>query len=176
MFFHFKCKGDVMENLAELTLEVVELLNTESYLVDRGMWDEWLDLFSQDCEYWLPAWESDTKLVTNPQKEISLIYYSDRTGLEDRVFRLRTGSVSSATPMPRTVHLTSGVRILAALGPTVEVAASWACHWAWRKEFNTYAGQYEYTLERVDGALKIKRKKIVLINDLIPRVLDFYHI
>lgn len=104
------------------------------------------------------------------------MYYSDRTGLEDRVFRLRTGAVSSATPMSRTVHLISGIRVLSASGPVVEAAASWACHWVWRKEFNTYAGHYEYTLEREDGRLRIKRKKIILVNDVIPRVLDFYHV
>lgn len=165
-----------MANFVDLASEVNDLINMESFLVDRGMWDEWLDLFSEDCEYWMPAWESDSELTNDPQKEVSLIYYSDRTGLEDRVFRLRTGIVSSATPMPRTVHLTTGVRIMATSESVIEVAASWVCHWAWRKEFNTYAGLYEYTLERTERGLKIKRKKIVLINDLIPTVLDFYHI
>ena len=165
-----------MEKFLEFIPEVVDFLNTETYFVDRQMWDEWLNLFSEDCEYWLPSWESDTQLITDPQTEVSLIYYSDRSGLEDRVFRLRTGAVSSATPMSRTVHITSGVRILSASASALEVAASWVCHWVWRKEFNTYAGQYEYILERTSRGLRIKRKKIVLINDVIPRVLDFYHI
>lgn len=165
-----------MKAVLDVLPEVAELLNLEGYFLDHGMWDEWLDLFAADCEYWLPSWDTDTKLITNPQKEVSLIYYSDRTGLEDRVFRLRTGAVSSATPMSRTVHITGGIRILAVSGPVLEVAASWACHWVWRKEFNTYAGHYEYTLERTNDGLKIKRKKIILANDVIPRVLDFYHI
>jgi 3-phenylpropionate/cinnamic acid dioxygenase small subunit len=84
--------------------------------------------------------------------------------------------VSSATPMSRTVHITSGIRVLEASESSLQVAASWACHWVWRKEFNTYAGHYEYTLERTNDGLKIKRKKIILANDVIPRVLDFYHI
>jgi len=165
-----------MSKVLELAPEVVDFLNMESYLLDRSLWDEWLDLYTTDCEYWLPAWNSDTTLITDPQKEVSLIYYSDRSGLEDRVFRIRTGAVSSATPMPRTVHLVNGVRILSASDTTIEVAASWICHWVWRKEFNTYAGHYEYELLRQENGLKIKRKKIILINDLIPRVLDFYHI
>jgi 3-phenylpropionate/cinnamic acid dioxygenase small subunit len=82
-----------MEKFLEFIPEVVDFLNTESYFVDRQMWDEWLNLFSEDCEYWLPSWESDTQLITDPQTEVSLIYYSDRSGLEDRVFRLRTGAV-----------------------------------------------------------------------------------
>lgn len=161
---------------SEMLSEVAGLISSEGYFLDHAMWDEWLDLFTEDCEYWMPSWDSDTKLITNPQAEVSLMYYSDRTGLEDRVFRLRTGAVSSATPMSRTVHLISGIRVLSASGPVVEAAASWACHWVWRKEFNTYAGHYEYTLEREDGRLRIKRKKIILVNDVIPRVLDFYHV
>ena len=41
-----------MEKFLEFIPEVVDFLNTESYFVDRQMWDEWLNLFSEDCEYW----------------------------------------------------------------------------------------------------------------------------
>ena len=36
--------------------------------------------------------------------------YSDRTGLGDRVFRLRTGRSAASTPLPRTCHMVSNVR------------------------------------------------------------------
>ena len=34
---------------------------------------------------------------------LSYIYYADRTGLEDRVFRIR-GKAALQTPLPRTLH------------------------------------------------------------------------
>lgn len=61
-----------MEKFLEFIPEVVDFLNTETYFVDRQMWDEWLNLFSEDCEYWLPSWESDTQLIADPQTEVSL--------------------------------------------------------------------------------------------------------
>ena len=47
----------------------------------------------------MPAWDDDDKLTTDPQREISLIWYGNRGGLEDRVFRIRTDR-SSATSCP----------------------------------------------------------------------------
>ena len=42
----------------------------------------------QARSYWMPAWDDDDQLVTDPQKEISLIWYGHKGGLEDRVFRI----------------------------------------------------------------------------------------
>ncbi len=165
-----------MSNDVALCQRVSDFLAWEAYCLDYQLWDDWLALYTPDCEYWVPAWDSDTELVTDPRQQVSLIYYDNREGLEDRVYRLRTGTASSAMPQARTSHQVSAVRILAAKNNTLEVAASWSCHWVWRKEFNAYAGRYEYTLLDSDNGLCIQRKKTIVINDLIPRVMDFYHI
>ena len=34
-----------------------------AYLDDR-QWDEWLALFSTDCEYWVPSWLTEEVLST----------------------------------------------------------------------------------------------------------------
>ena len=52
----------------------------------------------------MPAWDDDDRLTEDPQSEISLIWYGDRGGLEDRVFRIRTErSSATSLPEPRTV-------------------------------------------------------------------------
>ena len=62
----------------------------------------------------MPSWDDDDKLVTDPQTEISLIYYDNRGGLEDRVFRIKTErSSATSLPEPRTSHNISNVEILA---------------------------------------------------------------
>jgi 3-phenylpropionate/cinnamic acid dioxygenase small subunit len=39
-----------------------------------------------------------------------------------------------------------------------------------------FFGRYEHGLRRVDGDWRIARKKILLLNDTIPTVVDFYSI
>ena len=69
----------------------IELVHREARLLDERRWDEWLALFVEDCEYWMPAWKADGTPTTNPQAELSHIYYASRAGLEDRVVRIRSG-------------------------------------------------------------------------------------
>ena len=85
----------------------------EARLLDDRQWDEWLKCYHEDVTYWMPAWDDDNELTEDPQTEISLIYYPNRNGLEDRVYRLKTErSGASSIPEPRTVHLTSNLEIL----------------------------------------------------------------
>ncbi|MBN0653703.1 hypothetical protein JTM24_33900, partial [Pseudomonas aeruginosa] len=46
------------------------------------------------------------------QKEISLIYYPNREGLEDRVYRIKTERSGASTPEPRTTHIISNVELM----------------------------------------------------------------
>ena len=52
--------------------------------------------YAPEVEFWMPSWDDDDELTEDPQREISLIYYAHRGGLEDRVFRIKTER-SSAT-------------------------------------------------------------------------------
>ncbi len=60
----------------------------------------------------MPAWGDDDQLTRDPQKEISLIYYPNREGLEDRVYRIKTERSGASTPEPRTTHIISNVELL----------------------------------------------------------------
>ena len=40
----------------------------------------------------------------------------------------------------------------------------------------TYAGRYEHELVWQDGVFRIRRKKIILINDYLSSKLDFFYI
>src|SRR5258707_14304442 len=83
----------------------VELVHREAMYLDEQRWDEWLALYTEDCEYWMPAWKADGTPTTNPQAEVSHIYYASRAGLEDRVVRIRSRKTAASAPMPRTPHL-----------------------------------------------------------------------
>lgn len=151
--------------------EAAELLYREAACLDERRWDDWLALFTGDCEFWIPAWKNGDQLTTDPSREISLIYHAGRTRLEERVSRVRSGQSAASTPLPRTVHCISNVHLD---GDTVR--AAWQCHAYRFHETDTLYGRYEYALAEVEGRWRIRRKKIVLVNDVINTVLDFYSV
>ncbi|SQC40971.1 benzoate 1,2-dioxygenase subunit beta [Klebsiella pneumoniae] len=96
-----------------LNLEQVrQFLYYEARLLDDRQWDEWLSCYSPQVVYWMPAWGDDDQLTRDPQKEISLIYYPNREGLEDRVYRIKTERSGASTPEPRTTHIISNVELM----------------------------------------------------------------
>ena len=74
----------------------------------------------------MPAWTDDDKLTSDPQREISLMYYGNKGGLEDRVFRIRTErSAARRIPEPRTSHNISNVEVIERRGDVVDVRFNW---------------------------------------------------
>ncbi|MCV5804541.1 benzoate 1,2-dioxygenase small subunit, partial [Escherichia coli] len=67
----------------------------------------------------------DDQLTRDPQKEISLIYYPNREGLEDRVYRIKTERSGASTPEPRTTHIISNVELMGESDEGLEVRYSW---------------------------------------------------
>lgn len=109
-----------------LNLEQVrQFLYYEARLLDDRQWDEWLSCYSPQVVYWMPAWGDDDQLTRDPQKEISLIYYPNREGLEDRVYRIKTERSGASTPEPRTTHIISNVELLGESDEGLEVRYSW---------------------------------------------------
>ena len=145
--------------------------------LDDREFDKWLECYAADCEFWMPAWDDDDTLVTDPQREISLIYYNNRGGLEDRVFRIKTDrSSATSLPEPRTSHNISNVEIISQSASTVELRFNWLTLYYRYQNIDPYFGTAFYTLA-VDGPQPlIKNKKVVLKNDYIHHVVDIYHI
>ena len=81
-------------------LDIQSFLYYEARQLDDENWDEWLACYHPDVNFWMPSWDDDDSLVTNPETEISLIYYPTRQGLEDRVFRIKT-CLLYTSPSPR---------------------------------------------------------------------------
>ena len=77
---------------------VEAFLYAEARALDDRDWDTWLAFYAPGASFWMPAWDDNDRLVENPQAEISLIYYARRSGLEDRVFRIKTERSSASPP------------------------------------------------------------------------------
>ena len=155
---------------------VHELLFEEAAALDEQRWDDWLALFTADIEYWMPAWDSEHEMTQDPASEISLMYYSDRSGLEDRVWRIKSGMSSASTPLPRTCHLVTNIRVGTVSDGLLQVKANWQGNAYRHEKTDSFYGRYEYGLREDQGKLLIARKKIVLMNDVIPSVVDVYNV
>jgi benzoate/toluate 1,2-dioxygenase beta subunit len=157
--------------------EVTQFLYREARFLDDRDWDCWLALYTPDVEFWMPAWDDDDKLTEDPQKEISLIWYGHKGGLEDRVFRIRTErSSATSLPEPRTSHNISNVEIVGQGSGECRLRFNWVTFSYRYKTTDTYFGTSFYTLDVTGPQPLIRRKKVILKNDYIHHVVDIYHI
>jgi len=154
----------------------MELVHREARLLDEQRWDDWLALYTEDCEYWMPAWKADGTLTTDPRTELSHVYYSSRAGLEDRIVRIRSGKSAASTPMPRTAHILGSVLPLESIADRLRLDSTWVSHVFFPRSNDSHAffGRTEHELVLRDGDWRIAKKKILLQNDYIPTMLDVY--
>lgn len=154
---------------------VCRFLGQEACALDDKDWDAWLALYHEDVEYWVPAWDDRERLTADPKREISLIYYPNRGGLEDRVFRIRTGRSSASTPGPRTSHMFT-VTSVTEEGGLLRVRTAWSVTSVLEDKMTVYSGSAFYDLEPANDSFVIRRKKTIVVNDLAQTMLDVYSI
>ena len=154
-----------------------QFLYREARFLDDKEWENWLALYAPDVEFWMPAWDDDDQLVTDPQTEISLIWYGNKGGLEDRVFRIGTErSSATSLPEPRTSHNITNIEIIDQTASDCRLRFNWVTYSYRYKTTDVYFGTSFYTLDTSGPEPLIKKKKVVLKNDYIHQVIDIYHI
>lgn len=161
---------------AQLQYQIEQFFYRKSELCDAKDWDAYLQLFDANSEFHLPQWDSEHVYTQDPKREMSLIYYANRSGLEDRVFRLRTGKAASATPLPRTLHSINNVRISELADGCLQVRLNWHTLFYRLATSEQFYGNATYCLKANGDNWLITRKHVLLLNDTINSVLDFYHL
>ncbi|MGC3874356.1 benzoate 1,2-dioxygenase small subunit [Halomonas sp. GXIMD04776] len=158
-------------------LDIQAFIHREARLLDDREWDEWLTCYSKNAVFWMPTWDDDDTLVTDPQNDVSLIYYPNREGLEDRVYRIKTErSGATSLPEPRTTHMISNLEVLSQQGDKVELRFNWHNLSYRYQETIDYFGISFYTLDVSGETPLIEKKTVQLNNDNIHQVIDIYHV
>lgn len=153
-----------------------DLVLLEGWLLDNREWDAWLTLYAPEASYWAPSWLDEDTCVSDPTREISLIYHPTRGGLEDRIFRLRTERSLSCEPMPRTCHMTSVIRAEMQDDGAIRVDSNWTVH-SYRLQKATYHfGQQTHVVGIEDDVLRFRSRKVIVANDIIHNQMDVYSI
>jgi len=156
--------------------DIQSFLYREARLLDDEQWDDWLQCYYANARFWMPSWDDDGTLVQDPEREISLIFYPNRQGLEDRVFRIKTERSSATIPDTRTSHNIANVELEQVDGARHTVRFNW--HTLSHRYHTNYSyfGMSRYVIDFSGREPRILDKYVVLKNDYISQVIDIYHI
>lgn len=144
----------------ETCREIEQFLFREARLIDEGKMEDWLDLFSSECLYWVPI----TPGGGNPLKEVSHAF-DDRRRLEDRIYRLRTGYAYSQIPASRTLRIFSNIEVWQdSAEEEIRVRANFMLTEFRAGKQKLYSGWNGYRLKKENGEWKIAVKQVNLID------------
>ncbi len=138
--------------------EVEQLLYREARLLDDWNLDEWLTLYTPDARYTVPT----TDLPQGDPTSDLVFIADDYTRLAARIVRLQSRHAHREYPWSRTRRFIANVMITAVEDDEIEATASVAV-WRFRAgESAPYVGRYDVRLRRVDGQLRLCRKRAIL--------------
>lgn len=138
--------------------QVEDLLYLEARLLDEWRLDDWLQLYTQDARYVIPATDTPDG---DPDRDLVLID-DDRPRMESRVERLNSRRAYREYPHSNTRHMISNVEILGRTDDHLDVVAACAVFRFRDDRASYYVGRCLLALVLVDGALRIHSKRIEL--------------
>jgi 3-phenylpropionate/cinnamic acid dioxygenase small subunit len=140
---------------------IEKLLYLEARLLDEGRFDEWLDLFTSDAVYWIPAGHYNI----DPNEHVSIVH-DTRRDMERRVARLKSGFAHAEDPASRTHRVVSNIEIEETNhGETGLVASTIMVLFALTKHKHAiHSARCEFILRYNDVGWKIARKKVGLLR------------
>lgn len=155
----------------DLQRELEDFVAAEAALLDAGRYDEWLALFAEDGRYWVPLLGARQ---ADPHGHNSLAY-EDRLLLALRVERLKSPRAHSQHPRSSCQHVLQRPRVEAACADadsadarTAETSTPFLYVEARGDEQLILAGSVRHRLARIDGAWKIRQKRVDLLNPERP--------
>ena len=156
-----------------------EVLDRVAYLLDILRLVEWLELFTDDVILWIPAWRTVDQVTEDPLTELSLMYLKGIGALKERVWRVRSNLSRASAVVHRTSHLIgSSLTEQDADKDTCRVLAAAAVHVYDPVSFTEHCffSRYVHDLRRTPSGWRIAGKRITLMNDRVPTMLDFYSV
>jgi 3-phenylpropionate/cinnamic acid dioxygenase small subunit len=151
----------------ETHIEVEQFLYHEARLLDDRRYDDWLELFTDDVRYWMPAryntLSRQADLAIGGPDDISN-FDEDHESLRQRVVRLNTGMAWSEDPPSRARHLVTNVWVRPSDEPESFDVQSYFFTYRTRAETeqDIWVGRRDDVLRVTLGGFKIARRTILL--------------
>ena len=148
------------ETPLDLQREVESFLYREGHLQDRHEYDAWEALWTEDGVYWIPANGDEM----DPEREMSIIY-DNRSRIALRIRQLHTGRRLAQEPKSNLVRVISNVEVVKAAAGEIQVRANAIIFESTARRDTLWGTRCEYLLRRMDGTLRMARKKVMLVNN-----------
>lgn len=155
-----------------MTHPVHQLILREARLLDDMLLDDWLALYTDDADYWVPIDEN-----ADPLKESSIIY-DNRLRLAMRVEQIMRQNRVAQTPGSNTLRMVSNIDIQDVDADTATARYALLLTEVrsgdWRQqglgEMRLFPAHCTLVAKQVEGAWKIQHKTITLLNRKQPIV------
>jgi len=139
--------------------QVQTLLFRQAAMLDAKNWADWMDLFSDDGVYWMPATPEQSDWASQPS-----IFAEDRLLMEVRAGRLQHPNAWSQAANWSTNHIVGNVMIEQAQADALEVYSRFHMLELRRDNVRHFAGSYRHSLVRLGADWKIKLQRVDMSN------------
>jgi benzoate/toluate 1,2-dioxygenase beta subunit len=145
--------------MIELQHEVEQFLYRQSELLDTKQWQAWIDLFTADGVYWMPA---------DPKHEhwdgVPSIFAEDKNLMTVRMKRVLHPDAWSQRPLWGTNHVVSNVVIEKHSGDEIVARSRFHMMELRRDDVRHFAGAYRHQLRRTADGLRIRLQRVDMTN------------
>lgn len=145
---------------AALLTEVSQFIYREARLQDEHAYDEWEALWTDDAIYWVPANGADI----DPETQMSIIF-DNRSRIGVRIRQFHTGKRHTQSPPSKLGRVVSNIEIVGRDGDEITVCSNAMIFESNLRADTVWATRNEYILRRTAEGLKMRRKKVVLVNN-----------
>ena len=141
--------------------ELERFLYKEASFLDRPDLDKWMELYTEDGTYWMPAITDQE----DAEMHISL-FYDDRVMMEVRRRNFVHPAAASKEYVVRASHIISNIQVteLDERNGDCTVTSNFHCFLYYHDRQTPYAGTYTHQLVRDSDSYKIKSKRVDIIN------------
>jgi len=143
--------------------KIAQLIRTETACLNNGDLDQWISLFTEDGYYWMPLEEEHA----DPEQHDSL--YDNRALMEMRKYNLGNPLSPSMQVKVKSVRILSDIEIKLVEEADNEVDVSaFVIAVIYQQQKIYYAGRIGYRLVNSDSGLKIKVKRVDIVDADAP--------
>ena len=144
----------------EVQHAVEQFLYRQAELLDAKRWQDWIDLFTPDGVYWMPADPAHKHWDGMPA-----IFAEDKNLMHVRMGRVQHPDAWSQRPQWGTNHLVSNV-VIDKVAKNGDVTARSRFHMMElrRDDVRHFAGQYTHQLTKAKGGYRIKLQRVDMVN------------
>jgi 3-phenylpropionate/cinnamic acid dioxygenase small subunit len=141
--------------------ELAKFIYQEARLLDEKRFDDWYQLFTEDAHYWVPLVPGQTDPLTH-----NSLAYEDKLLLKLRIERLKQPTAFSQKPASRCLHVLQAPQLENSDDARGEFRLRTTFLYTETKgdDSQRYAATAWHTLVRSDQGLKIRLKRVDILN------------